>query len=344
MTLRRDAAAVTRVGLSALLVSLSFRGRTMAVLAAAMVVAGGAVASGGLETDPEGEIVFARSLREYGKPSLYVAAADGSQARLLVRNAADPAASPDGRRIAFVRGHAIWLLQRPGMAQKQLTRPKTRTTVKSPDVPEADLAPAWAPDGRTIYFSRWANKTYTGALFSIRSDGTGLRQLTHPTQTTHGHGHFSPAPSPDGRTIVFTDTWDLNHAIDNTLAAVTRLGRPLKLPFRLPAKRDGGGGDAPYLDNAVWSPDGRVLAFEAWDSYGTGVPTGIYVSSADGARPRRLLPVSTAASPAWSTDGKWISFSSGGDIWRVRSDGTESQQLTHTHAHDSDPAWLPPIR
>jgi hypothetical protein len=49
-----------------------------------------------------GEIVFARTAKEHGRPDLYVMAADSSHIRLLIRNAAEAAVSPNGRRVAFV--------------------------------------------------------------------------------------------------------------------------------------------------------------------------------------------------------------------------------------------------
>jgi len=49
---------------------------------------------------------------------------------------------------------------------------------------------------------------------------------------------------------------------------------------------------------------------------------------------RKRSSTSPASHPATCTSYKSTS----------RSDGTGSQQLTHTRAHDSDPEWLPPNR
>ena len=69
-------------------------------------------------------------------------AADGSHLRLFVRNAAEAAASPDGRQIAFVRGRAIWSMRRDGSGQRKLTQPGIApgTTGQL-----ADHDPAWTP-------------------------------------------------------------------------------------------------------------------------------------------------------------------------------------------------------
>jgi Tol biopolymer transport system component len=296
---------------------------------------------------PASEIVLTRSLG--GNTSLYVMASDGSHVRLLVRDASAAAVSPDGHRIAFVRQRAIWLARRDGMGQHKLTQP----LAKLPDWARGDADPAWSTDGRTIYFSGSVrvHKAYASAVFAIGVDGKNRRQLTHPrvAQTDMGpmgEAQFSPAPSPDGRLIVFADNYGYgsDQDIPDTLKAMTALGRPAQLAFRLPA--------SPYgytlsVDAAAWAPDGHRLAYVVNDY--TGAPgdvsrSGMFVSSSTGSPPRRLEP--EGYSPAWSPDGNWISFTrpdAGGvmqDIWLVRSDGEGLRQLTHTHASESDATWM----
>ena len=55
-----------------------------------------------------------------------------------------------------------------------------------------DTEPAFSPDGRTIAFVRG------GDLFSVRADGSGLRQLTSGAELDS-----APVVSPDGRLVVF---------------------------------------------------------------------------------------------------------------------------------------------
>ena len=104
--------------------------------------------------------------------------------------------------------------------------------------------------------------------------------------------------------------------------------------------------------DAVWSPDGRKLAFVR--AVGNG--TALFVMDADGTDVRRLTkPVRTPeglisrdSSPAWSPDGKRLAFASdraGGEteIYRIDADGTHLKRLTRTAAHVSDhnPTWSP---
>jgi hypothetical protein len=74
-----------------------------AVLAGVVLVLGAAGAGSAAGPVATGEIVFARTAKEHGRPDLYVMAADSSHVRLLIRNAAEAAVSPNGRRVAFVR-------------------------------------------------------------------------------------------------------------------------------------------------------------------------------------------------------------------------------------------------
>ena len=73
---------------------------------------------------------------------VYVMNADGSGARLLARNAAEPSWSPDGRKLAFQRRPVassverdIWLINADGSGQRNLTRTPGGV----------EHSPAWSP-------------------------------------------------------------------------------------------------------------------------------------------------------------------------------------------------------
>jgi Tol biopolymer transport system component len=87
----------------------------------------------------------------------------------------DPAWSPHGERIAFVRtvgGHAhLFVAKADGTGARQIT-----------EGPDDDQQPAWSPDGSAIVFCSAHGQREQGFaqsnLFVVHADGSGLEQLT----------------------------------------------------------------------------------------------------------------------------------------------------------------------
>ena len=292
---------------------------------------------------PAGEIVFTRSATWYSEGhDLYVVRPDGSELRLLVRNGADAAGTRDGRLIAFVRERAIWVMNRNGSGQRAVTTPSRGVD---------DSGPAWAVGGQTIFFARWEDATETMALYRVQRDGTALRRLTSPEPTQYAHCHADPSPSRTGRVIAFADWISCQEGALVSLRAITNLGRPARLPFRIP--------DLEIVKDPTWAPNGRLLAYAAMAAGEETLnpaarATAIYVSAAVGSRPRRVGRTRYQDnSPAWSPDSRWIVFARTAtaratveldDIWLMRRDGTSPRRLTRGAPVDTSPAWLPAAR
>jgi Tol biopolymer transport system component len=126
---------------------------------------------------------------------------DGSGRRLLTDKGASPAWSPDGSTIAFrsKSPEAIWLMDADGSNLRQLTTPTDRPRARD----DSDIEPAWSPNGKWIAFSREhpVAREWQRDIFIVRSDGSGLRQLT-----SHVRQNAMPAWSPDGTRIAFVST------------------------------------------------------------------------------------------------------------------------------------------
>ena len=149
---------------------------------------------------PDGrKLAFTRVLAEKGRLTpravrfyeIYVMNADGSGQRRLTQNRVsdnDPQWSPDGRRIAFLRGVRrggawkadLYVMNADGSEQRNLG-----------GRPVPWFGCAWSPDGKLIAFTR--GRGYEVAV--VNADGGGLRDLTHSRT-----GNFFGAWSPGSRT------------------------------------------------------------------------------------------------------------------------------------------------
>jgi Tol biopolymer transport system component len=126
-----------------------------------------------------------------GRESLFVMNSDGTNVRNLSgSNVGDrqPAFSPDGTEIAFTHRKDIWVMDADGTDRKNLT---DTGPIGGRDVSEGE--PTWSPDGTRIAFV----KTTYGPprevdLYTMNSDGTGLKQLTDSVAAGEGSPDWGP--------------------------------------------------------------------------------------------------------------------------------------------------------
>jgi Tol biopolymer transport system component len=197
-------------------------------------------------------------------------------------------------------------------------------------------AAALSRDGSTIaYTARPGARTN---IYVSRADGTGLRRLVqvveyyaHPALSRDGkllavedHGRISivgtdgegrrrlttganPDWSPGGSELVFTHGGKL---VVQTLSGA----------LRVVARRAGVGA------HAVWSPDGRWLAYLSYRGR-----KGLYVVRPDGRRLHLVAPL--ASTFAWSPDGRRLAFGDTGyrEHPRVGIVGVHGRRLRRLH-------------
>ena len=104
----------------------------------------------------------------------------------------------------------------------------------------------------------------------------------------------------------------------------------------------------PYVDGAVFSPDGKKIAFNAYVGSLDSGSFEIFVMNRDGSG---LLQLTQSPgvdwAPAWSPDGSKIVFVSirAGDVFPVvhvmNADGSNVQALTLEAANETSPIWSP---
>jgi Tol biopolymer transport system component len=258
---------------------------------------------------------------------LYAVAVDGSRTVRLTKTRTreyDPAVSPDGRTIAYAFAGGIWTMSVDGKRRTRLTR-------------GADTDPAWSPDGRTIFFSRslpGPGPVSCGSIFRVGTYGRNLRRVTRATTgPPRWHSHFDPAVSPDGRRIAFTDADQCEGGTTSfAVRVIDRSGRRTNELARLPGNRYY---PTRQYEGPAWSPDGSRLALASG---------AVVLVNRAGTGLRQITRMRLqAASPAWSSDGRWIAFGSFDDreLYVVRPDGTGLRRLTRDVEYGTAPTWLP---
>jgi len=152
--------------------------------------------------------IFRLKLADYSLINLSVVDLTDTIFSNILHSDWQPAWSPDGKTIAFVRDrftNQIWLMDADGKNQRQFSR----------SVSQADNldngSPAWTPDGQIILFTQVVRDTFTPWLMGIRLQdiNTINKEFNIPTNWQPSFGYISsPHISPDGFWIVFED-WQL---------------------------------------------------------------------------------------------------------------------------------------
>ena len=181
-----------------------------------------------------GDVVVFVSDRD-GNDELYRTTLEGGAEIRLTKTGDDeghPALSPDGSRLAFVRGFGLTRLYVAAADATGAVRPDPTHGHDG----TLEVSPAWSPDGKTLAFVSTAGGNPDIFLWS--GDKATLLEST-------SSGEFEPAWSPDGRRIAFAS----NRTGDTELyrlrlsdGAVTRL-----------TEREGSDGQP------AWLPDGRIV-------------------------------------------------------------------------------------
>ena len=292
-----------------------------------------------------------------------------------------PAWSPDGATIAFVRARTPRRKLEPGDVfgafwDGDIWTMDLETGRETRLVADA-YNPSFSPDGKRIAFDApWEGQR---RIWSVDVQGHNPRQLT--SDQSEAIAHVRPRWSPDGRRIVFQNKESTKFDVRVVELATQQLQWVTNDFFQ----------DL----QPVWSPSGRFIYFSSYRSGGlnlwripvssAGKPRGVPqqlttgagqdlepVLSADGSRLafsiRRqnadlwTLPVDPATGRpagapgeaiatnreesrgAWSPDGRAIAFNSdrGGDMnIWVQEIGSAARQLTHGAGGDYQANWSP---
>ena len=188
-----------------------------------------------------------------------------------------PHLSPDGERLLFGDGSDLWVYEARRDAVTRLTFDGTK-----------NITPVWSPDGRFIVFSG------DGGLWWVRSDAAGK-----PEPLIKSNNSLYPFSfAPDGKRLAYnevnpTTTYDILTAAIESDGAGPRAGKP---EIFLQTSAD--------ERNAVFSPDGRWLAYTSNESG----KYEVYVRAFPDKGGRWQISNAGGVYPVWSHNGQQLFF------------------------------------
>ena len=246
---------------------------------------------------------------------------DGSQPQRLIPGV-QPSWSPNGERLAFVSISNIFVANVDGGGVRQVVD-------SGYDIP----APAFSPSGNRIVFSGAPRTRRATGIWTIRTDGTGLRRIVGGIELDR------PQYSPNGKRIVFDGAPRANKkaGIWTIRPSGTRLRR---------LTRDG----ADFAPD--YSPDGRQIAF----ARGGTLSDTIRIMRADGSHRHVVPDTRGAGDPAYAPAGDRIVVTiyggpflgACGDLYTFSPTGADRKRLTQNCEHFPfdgpralSPSWQP---
>ncbi|MDQ3918950.1 MAG: hypothetical protein M3348_10770 [Acidobacteriota bacterium] len=245
----------------------------------------------------------------------------------------------------------------------------------------ADYWPCWSPDGKTILFSRSADKGETWALFAVPTSGGQARRVspaslpvsaTRPNWSAKNNLIAFTGESADGSATV----WLINPDGTHPRQFVARgLSNKVFYPSWYPdgerlAVVDFGAGDVGVIKQVNLktgvatpltdprqvlagmpsvSPDGKWIAFAGQKNQGQAydqTKNSIWLVGTTGEP--RALEQSTGRTPAWSGDGRWLAFESDRGspdhlyaVFVIERSGGGLKQVTPYGLNANHPVWSP---
>jgi TolB protein len=213
-------------------------------------------------------------------------------------------------------------------------------------------ADATSPDENgPVVFRRYYNVHHNrGAIFSIRPDGSGERQITHPGRKVLDN---SPGVSPNGRWIVYSRKWNRRRtASGDARGALFRIRTDGTHRENLTGDTCLRADDCVRDDTPNWSRGGGRIAFNrTFRSATREWEIDIFVMRANGTHLHQITapgPGFEDYDPSWSPDGsrlvffRWDPNRELHALYTIKPDGSGLTRLTRWHLNPAQAVdWSP---
>ncbi|HZT71560.1 MAG TPA: hypothetical protein VFC10_17665, partial [Terriglobia bacterium] len=305
-----------------------------AVGAAQMSVNGGSLAGipppAGIEArlsiasiSPDGSRLLARQtigLSGAPGPLWAVPTLGGSPFRLANIEGIGGAWSPDGQKLAYIKGTSLYMANADGTASRKLV------DLPGPLAggPIDGTSPAWSPDGREIALNLLDSRNISH-LWEVSADGKDLHEMFPGWHEQEGE--CCGIWMPDGKYFLFES--------QGQIWADRRVGSLLHKVNRAPVQLTAG---PVFYSYPVPSRDGKTLfavaGFRRGELERYNAKAGAFEPFLDGI---------SAQDVSFSKDGEWVAYVTfpDGTLWKSRVDGSNKLQLSTPPTYAMLPRWSP---
>jgi Tol biopolymer transport system component/DNA-binding winged helix-turn-helix (wHTH) protein len=278
--------------------------------------------SGGLTWTADGKgLIFPQQTDPQAPSSLVELTLDGRSVRQLTTPPKGwdgdwtPAISPDGTKLAFIRGpegsvHDIYMMKLPNGTPQRLTFDGRLV-----------VGLTWLADGSGVVFS--SNRSGSISLWRVSAQGG-----TPEHEPAGGDNAYWPSIAKQGNRLVYSHgsaTWSI-------LASDLDGKSPeIEADILTSSEQDA----SPHV-----SPAGEKIAFQSWRSGSQE----IWTARIDGSDPIQLTSAGAmAGSPYWSHSGRLIAFDARADsfahIYTIDANGGSPRPVTRGNFNDVVPSW-----
>jgi len=227
-----------------------------------------------------------------------------------------PAISPEGTKLAFVRGgpglfaRDIYTMELPNGEPQQLTHDGSLI-----------VGLTWSADSSALVFS--SNRRGSLSLWKVSARGGAPERVP-----VGGDDAYGPAIARQGNRLVYSHGSAAWKILGADLAGKDR---EAEVEILSSSVQDA----SPHI-----SPSGDKIAFQSWRSGSQE----IWTAGIDGSNPVQLTSKGTVAgSPAWSRDGQRIAFDARPDsfahIYVIDATGSVPRTITQGRYNDIVPSW-----